>query len=79
MSVCPSVVRSVIRSLFWHFASGFRVTAPAQSHVTDAVVYMATPTPHNTTPAQTHTTDTVMYMAVLRIGPKKPAKGPLEG
>ena len=40
--------------------------APAQSHFTDAVVYMeptATPTPQITTPAQTHTTDTVMYMA----------------
>ena len=66
MSVRRSFGRSVIRSLFWHFASGFRITAPAQSHFTDAVVYMeptATPTPQITTPAQTHTTDTVMYMA----------------
>ena len=43
-------------------ASGFRITAPAQSHVTDALVYTAPPTapaPHITAPAQPHATDAV--------------------
>ena len=40
---------------FWHFASGFFITAPAQLFVTDAVVYMGPPTApafHITAPAQ---------------------------
>ena len=59
MSVHRSFGRSVIRSLFWHFASGFRVTAPAQSHETDVVMYTgppAAPAPHITAPAQPHAT-----------------------
>ena len=43
-------------------ASDFRITAPAQSHVTDALVYTAPPTapaPHITAPAQPHATDAV--------------------
>ena len=43
-------------------ASGFRITAPAQSHVTDALVYTAPPTApalHITAPAQPHATDAV--------------------
>ena len=60
--VCQSVGLSVCRSVppllfrrFWRFASGFCITAPAQWHVTDAVVYTALPTApahHITAPAQ---------------------------
>ena len=79
------VGRLVPRLLFRRFASSFRVTAPAQSHATDAVVYTlytaptAAHAPHITAPAQTRATDTVMYKALLRIGPEKSAKSPLEG
>ena len=64
------VCLSVPRLLFWHFANGFRITAPAQSHVTDALVYMAPPTapaPHITAPAQPHATDAVVYTALFSI------------
>ena len=50
--------------------SGFRITAPARSHVTDALVYMAPPTapaPHITAPAQLHATDAVIYMTLLLL------------
>ena len=56
-------------------ASGFRITAPAQSHVTDALVYTAPPTapaPHITAPAQPHETDAVamalFLLGVMRVG-----------
>jgi len=45
--VGPSVCRSVPPLLFWRFrcfASGFSIAAPAQLHVTDAVVSTALPT-----------------------------------
>ena len=67
-SLCRSVGRSVGRSVVWslcrsvpplrfwrfqHFASGFFITAPAQSYATDAVVYTGLPTaPHITAPAK---------------------------
>ena len=54
MSVRPSVCPSVTR-FFRYFASGFCITAPAQLHVTDAVVYTASsnaPAHHITAPAQ---------------------------
>ena len=56
--VVPSICRSVPPLLFRrfrHFASSFRITAPAQSHVTDAAVYtllLTAPAHHITTPAQ---------------------------
>ena len=43
--------------------SSFGITAPAQSHVTDALVYTAPPTapaPHITAPSQLHATDAVV-------------------
>ena len=68
-SVRPSVRRSVrplvgpsVGPSRHYSASGFCITAPAQSHVTDALVYMAPPTapaPHITAPAQPHATDAV--------------------
>ena len=54
-SVYLSVGLSVPRLLFWRFASGFYITVPAQSHVTDAAVYTAiltAPAHHITAPAQ---------------------------
>ena len=62
LSVRRSIRRSVRRSVrpaidFSAFASGFRITAPAQSHVTDVVVYTGPPTapaPLITPPAQPH-------------------------
>ena len=64
MSVRRSVRRSVGRSVrpaidFSAFASGFCITAPAQLHETDVVVYTGPPTapaPHITAPAQPHAT-----------------------
>ena len=56
-SVGPSVRPSHLYS-----ASGFRIAAPAQSHVADALVYTAPPTapaPHITAPTQPHATDAV--------------------
>ena len=50
---------------FSAFASGFRITAPAQLHV---VVYTAPPTapaPHITAPAQPHATDAVVHTALF--------------
>ena len=79
------VSQLVPRLLFRRFASSFCITAPAQSHAIDAVVYTlytaptAAPAPHITAPAQTCATDTVMYTALLKIGPEKSAKSPLEG
>ena len=64
-SVGPLVGRSVGPSVgpsHMYSASGFRITAPAQSHVTDALVYTApltAPAPHITAPAQPHATDAV--------------------
>ena len=59
-SIGPSVGRSVRPAIdFSAFASGFRITAPAQSHETDVVVYTgppAAPAPHITAPAQPHAT-----------------------
>ena len=43
-SVHPSVLRSITPLLFWCFASSFCITAPAQPHVTVAVMYTASPT-----------------------------------
>ena len=54
-SVCQSVGRSVPRLIFWHIASGFFITAPAQSHANDAIVYTGlstAPALHITAPAQ---------------------------
>ena len=61
---CRSVGQYVGRSVrhaidFLAFASSFRITAPAQSHETDVVVYTgppAAPAPHITAPAQPHAT-----------------------
>ena len=81
----PMVSQLVPRLLFRHFVSSFCITAPAQSQATDAVVYTlytaptAAHAPHITAPAQARATDTVMYKALLRIGPEKSAKSPLEG
>ena len=55
MSVRPYVRMSVTRFFFRYFASGFCISAPAQLHVTDAVVYTASsnaPAHHITAPAQ---------------------------
>ena len=43
-SIRPSVLRSITPLLFWRFASSFCITAPAQPHVTVAVMYTASPT-----------------------------------
>ena len=54
-SVCQSVGRSVPRLIFWRIASGFFITAPAQSHANDAIVYTGlstAPALHITAPAQ---------------------------
>ena len=65
-SVGRLVRRSVTHVLYerhMYSASGFRITAPAQLHVTDALVYTApstAPAPHITAPAQPHATDAVM-------------------
>ena len=60
VSVGPSIGPSVRPAIdFSAFASGFRITAPAQSHETDVVVYTgppAAPAPHITAPAQPHAT-----------------------
>ena len=69
MSLCRSVGPSVGPSHMYS-ASGFRTTAPAQSHVTDALVYTAPPTapaPHITAPAQPHATDAVVYTALFLL------------
>ena len=59
-ALCRSVGPSVRHAIdFSAFASGFRITAPAQSHETDVVVYTgppAAPAPHITAPAQPHAT-----------------------
>ena len=63
MSVGPLVGPSNLYSV-----SGFCITAPAQSHVTDALVYTAPPTapaPHITAPAQPHATDAVVYTVLF--------------
>ena len=44
LSIGRSVGRSITPLLFRRFASGFRITAPAQSHATVAVMYTASPT-----------------------------------
>ena len=55
-ALCQSLRRSIGPAIdFSAFASGFCITAPAQWHVTDAVVYTALPTApahHITAPAQ---------------------------
>ena len=46
-----------------YFASGFGIPTPAQSHVTDALLYMAPPkfpTSHIAAPAQMNATDAVV-------------------
>ena len=73
MSVCRSVGLSVCWSVgpafaFWHFASSFCITAPAQLHATDAVMCTAPPTApahHITAPAQPQATDGFVYTALL--------------
>ena len=58
LSVCLSVGLSVPHFLFrrfWHFVSGFFITAPAQSNATEAAMYTALPTTpafHINAPAQ---------------------------
>ena len=68
-----SVRRSVHNHwLFRTFASGSRITAPAQLHATDAVMYTAPPTApahHITAPAQPHATNAVVYMALFNCKP----------
>ena len=56
-------------------ASGFRITAPAQLHVTDALVYTEPPTapaPQITAPAQPHATDAVATALLWEIAVNPP-------
>ena len=70
-SVGPSVRRSVRPAIdFLAFASGFCITAPAQSHETDVVVYTgppAAPAPHITAPAQPHMTMPVRVSRLVSL------------
>ena len=70
MSVHPSVRNHLLFRRFQSFASGSRITAPAQLHATDAVVYNAPPTVpvhHITAPAQPRATNAVVYTALFHF------------